>query len=62
MMTPTDLCKAVKALVNDAAFCDKHKSKAAPIAITALAEVVQEKIVRARDDNLLFNQFLKALQ
>jgi hypothetical protein len=44
--TPLALCQGVSKRVNDSEFAKKHKSKGAPLAMVAFAEVVLESIIR----------------
>ena len=48
-VTPLSLCNAVSNQVNDSEFQEKHKSKGAPLAMTAFASEVVAKIINAKD-------------
>jgi hypothetical protein len=47
-VSPKLLCEAVTSMVASPDFCEKHKSKSAPLAMIAYAEVVAEKIIRPK--------------
>ena len=50
-VTAKVLCDAVATLTSDAAFCNKHKAKGAPIAMMALARVVTKTFDRKDFEN-----------
>jgi len=50
-LTPIDFCKAVTNMVLDPAFAEKHKGKAAPLAMIAFANEVAEKIIQKKKTN-----------
>ena len=48
-VTPWELCQSVTERVNESSFIDKHKSKAAPLAMIAFADVVSKQINQRKD-------------
>ena len=49
-VAPLSLSEAVTKMLSDASFCERHKTKNAPIAMIAFAEVVSEKVIRKQSE------------
>jgi len=54
-LSPSCFCQAVSTLVADPTFTEKHKTKQAPVAIMAFANIVAEKIIQPKKTAKHFN-------
>jgi len=54
---PIDFGKAVVEMLSNDSFCEKHKSKSAPIAMIAFASVVVDKLIHPKDSSLFQEHF-----